>query len=533
MPVSVGDNALSKLKKTLFGHAVGAVVIINLVLAGVALVKDILLAAYLGTSTQADAFWLAFFIPDMIGTLLTSSVGTACVPFLARLYVEGSHDRLKHIVSNLNLAFGLGSLLVFAILLFGRSNLIVLLGQGLDADRLDLCLKLYTIMLPAVLVFSFISIGSAVMQVYGSFKIPALAPVFFNMVIFGGLFFCISTRVPIEKGVFYLAWSFLGGAVAMALLMLAGIGREHIRIPVWPRRDYLIRALSDLKHISGVFWPYFTILLLPQLVFSFERHLASGLETGSVAGLNYAFRVSQFPIWVFVSAFGAVALPAMAKALGRSDNEELRAILYTTLEKTMVFVMPLAVTLYVLRVPVLTVLLHRGSFDEQSITVTAGILAGYALSIIFQGLSVICMRALLASGRTMNVLLACLFSTTVNIGLDSFLVGTMGSAGLGYGAAAAALVNCVLLLIIMSRRFTLIGRISLPSLIGIIAANLLLVPLLLLFNWFWEYSGASGAVLVGLGCTAIFVVIAVPYYLISLRLCGIKIFTISAQGEGE
>lgn len=530
--MAVNFRDLSQLKNTLFGHAVGAVVVINLALAAVALVKDILLAAYLGTSIQADAFWLAFFIPDMVGTLLTTSVGTASVPILSRLFVAGRHDRLKNIVSYLNLAFGLGSLFVFLILLLARSHLLMLLGQGLDGEMLLLCQRLYNIMLPAVLVFSFISIGSAVMQVYGSFKIPALAPVLFNLVIFGGLLTCISGGIPVSQGVYYLAWSFLGGSVAMALLILAGIRREHLKVPVWPGRVYLTKVFSEIKQISGFFWPYCTILLLPQLVYSFERHLAAGLEPGSVAGLNYAFRVSQFPIWVFVSALGTVALPAMAKAMGRGDYKELRAILYRTLVKAMIFVFPLSLALYVLRVPVLTVLLQRGSFNAESVTVTAGILAGYALSIIFQGVSVVCMRALLAAGRTGSVLLAYLSSAALNIGLDEILVAVMGSQGLGYGAAVAALVNCGLLLIIVNRRFSLF-EIRMTGFLRIAAANFLLFPLLVLFNVIWNYTGAAGNFLSGWGCAAIFAVAAVPYYLICLRLCRVNINEISFRGEGE
>ena len=465
---------------------VSTVILINLILAAVALLKDVFMASYLGTSGQADAFLLAYFIPDTTGNnLLAAALGTACVPVFSRLYIFRETGRLKKTVTGITVYFMFVSLLLLLIAFPVKNNIIYYLGYGFNESSRALCVDLFLIMLPIMLFFPVIAIGTAVMQVYERFNIPALAPVLFNLVFLAGLIYLYIFSVPVQKGVYLLSVSVLTGTLVMLGLIWYAMRKYRIRVLGWPGFSELIRISADIREIMKIFVPYLLILLSAQAIFTVERHLASHFQEGSIAGLNYAYRMAQFPLWVFVAAVSTVAFPSMSKATGLGQAEELNGIIVKSLRMVFVVTVPLTISLFVLRVPILTILLQRGLFDTNSVMITAGILAGYSLTVIAQGIVVICLRVFLAVGGITVPLSAAMVSACLNIVLDILFVNTIGLAGLGYGAAVGALLNSLILLYMLNKKLNLnIGK-QTSSLMRILAANLPILVVAELFNGLW------------------------------------------------
>lgn len=496
------------------------VIVINLILAVVALLKDIVLASYLGTQAQADAFWLAFFIPDTAANLLGGSITTACIPVFARLHAA-EDDRMKNTVTLVTLCFALGTLGLYLGLFFTRHIVIRGLGAGLPRSGLDLCLDLFVIMLPLILAFPLISVGTAMLQVHHRFNLPASAPVLFNVVLLSGVLYSYLRPIPIEQGVYLLAASVLTGTGLMMVLVWSGLRKNHLRI--WRRLSLpqLKKSRRQAKEVIKVFFIYLTILLSLQAVYAVERYLASGLAEGSIAGLNYAFRIAQFPLWVFVAAVSTVAFPAMSRAIGQGRADEIKHTLSRALLQILIIVLPLTACLFLLRVPVVTILFQRGSFDAGSVEITAGVLAGYALSIVWQGIALICQRAFLAIGQALPVFLSFLFFSSLNILFDFSLVRSIGLPGLGYGAAVCAFGNALVLLYLLNRVLPLgIGN-QAGRVFRILAANLLLLPVIYFFAWLWAWIGAATAGLaLKMGYAAAAAAVGLLAYWLSLRVCG-------------
>ncbi len=516
--------------KDLIQNTVSTVAVINLILAATALFKDIFLAFYLGTSVQADALLLAYFIPDTAGNnLLASALGVACVPVFSRLYVTGEQLRLNRAVAGSIIYFGALSFILMIIFYLAGNTVVSTLGAGLEEGVRGLCVELLILILPSMAVFPVISIGMAVMQVHNRFNIPALAPVLFNLVFLSAILYVHLVSLPLDKGVYLLAASVLAGAVSMAALTWLAITVYRIGVPARPRLAWLIRPGDDIVKIFKIFFPYLAILFTFQAVLAVERYLASGLEVGSIAGLNYAYRMAQFPLWVFVAAVSAVAFPSMSKATGLGQMTDLKGTVGKSISLVFIITVPLAVCLFVLRVPVVSILLQRGSFDSGSVQVTAGILAGYALSVVFQGLVVISLRAFLAVGRYEVPLLATLFSAGLNIVLDFVLVDVAGSAGLGYGAAAGALVNAVVSLFLLNRELGLEMGKRLGSTARILAANLPVLLVAGVFHEIWCLVEGAGLI-IRLGYVFGVVAMGLPVYLVSLRLLKV---TVGGAGHGQ
>jgi len=523
-------NFISNLKKIFISSddryhgAVSAVIVVNLFLAATALFKDVFTASYLGTSSQADAFLLAYFLPDMAGNnILANALGIACVPVFSRLLASGNSSRLAKSVTGVILYFAVFSFLLTVFSFLARNLIIDNLGPGLDAGTRTLCAKLFVVMLPILAAYPVIATGSAVMQVYGRFVIPAAAPVVFNLFFLGGLLYCSLLAKPLHTGVYVISVSILAGVTAMLALIWGSIRRNRIRVLVRPKMSEFLRPWQDVKDIFEIFFPYTLILMSSQLVFIVERYLASNLGVGTIAGLNYAFRLAQFPLWVFVSAVSVVVFPLMSRAAGTGRAGELKDTIGRSLRLVLIITVPLTICLFGLRVPVVSILLQRGSFEADSVQITAGILAGYALTVVSQGFSVICIRALLAFDRVLAALSAVLFSSGLNIVFDFYLVNVVGPAGLGYGAAAGALVNAAVLGFLLNRTLELDLNKRFGGFVKIAAANVPVLLVVWLFYKLWCFIGPDGGFAGRAGYAASVVMVGTPLYLASLRLMKIGV----------
>lgn len=479
--------------------AVKAVMLINVVLALVAVFKDIFLASYLGTSLQADAFWLAYFVPDMVN-VLGGSLTAACIPVFSRLLVADEPKRLKDSFVGVTIFFTLSSLLLLTVFYLARDQILRGLGPSLNNAAISLSAELFILMIPSVLMFPLINTGTAFLQVHDRFSLPAAVPVVFNVAILGSVLYGYLADLPLDKGVYFLALGFLGGASAMMVMVWFGVSRES-KVSVRINWRSINNTRKEISEIMKLFVPYLLILTASQIVYAVERFLASGLEVGSIAGLNYAFRISQFPIWVFVSAVSTVAFPSMSKAMGLGVMKEIGETFRRSLRLVLIIILPLAIYLFLLRYQIISVLFQRGAFNGNSVRITAGIMAGYALGIVAQGIAALCLRAFLALGRPYTAVFSFAASTGLNICLDFLLTGPMGSAGLGYGAAAGAVVNAIILLYFLDMALDSGITVQACSLMKIVLANVFILPVAVIFIILWDYWGLNTS---GLGVKALY-----------------------------
>lgn len=510
---------------------IGNIILINLLLALVSLCKDILLASYLGTSAQADAFLLAYFMIDTLGNnLIANALGVAVIPVLAGLYESGEDQRFNKLTRQV-VAYTVVISTMIALLMFGiRVGLLSWVGAGFGESSRQLSLALFTLLIPSLVVFPLINIGISIMQVNNRFNLPALAPVLFNAIFLFGLTYLLYFRIPLVIGVYSLALYIMIGLLGM--LAMVWIPIFKYRLIAWPtrtlnplvrsnlgkliKREFLTISL-DLMTVWRSFLPYLITLLFPQIIYFMERYLASHLEIGSISGLNYSFRLVQFPIWVFSAAISAVLFPAMAKLSALGDKDDYNKVLINAIYFTAIFTIPLSIILFVLRVPIISILLERGEFSAHSVVITADIMVGYTLAIIFQGFSFIWVRVSLIEGKVIYALVAAAVSALVTIGFDFMLVPIVGATGLGYGTFIGAIFNFATLYILFSR-FNHLRFLPWRRLFRIILANLPLLLVTLMFSQLWTRVVENEAFIFRFGYAMTVIVVCLPIYWKSLKV---------------
>jgi putative peptidoglycan lipid II flippase len=445
-----------------YASTVSVLTAINLLLAVLALIKDMLFASYMGTSAAADALLTAFFIPDTIGnSLISATLAISCIPLFSRFYARGEYTKLYRYILKINIYFLFTTGFITIIIFLFRNNIINVIGKGFSGDTRFISAELLIILLPTIPLFSILSIGIAGNQVFGKFAINSFSTVLFNLFFLIGIILCIIFKIPKDTGSFIISFFILISIVSMVLMvytyLFISFRKRDISFLLKTSLKELTLWDENITFLAKAFIPYSIILLLSQTTLYIERNIASEFGMGSIAALNYGYRLSQFPLIVFVGAIRTVTYPMMSKAIAIKDFGELKSVFYRTIKYTLLVIVPASILLIAFRKSIITILFLRGAFDSNSLEITSMIVLGYSFAIIGQSITLICLNFFLALGETTKVLWIFFFSTALNAVADYYLVENIGVLGLGLGAFYAATFNALLLFYLFKIR---ISRVS-------------------------------------------------------------------------
>lgn len=446
------------------------------------LVRDAVLAAVLGMAAVADAFFLAFLVPNLFRRLFgEGALSAAFIPKYSKLLEEdpARAARLASLCFWLLAAFLLVVTVIGEGLLFGFSRL------G-DWDEQTLwAVKLAMIMLPYMPLICLVALVGGMLQVHGRFGSTGSAPVILNVVMIAGAAWGsmqtvgepdMRTVVPIAisvlaAGMLQLAWqvvSVLG--VERLRFSFAGVGQEFraMLIMMVP----MVLGLAVFQ-INAFFDGLLAFALSPKgdrdTIELFGYVVACPVREGSVAALQWAQRLYQFPLGVFGIAIATAVFPALARAafgggsegLGRGDAAEsgntkggmiMRApegfavILRQGLRLTVFIGFPASVGLMVVSLPLCRAVYERGRFGLEDAMHVASILVGYAAAIWAYSMMHVLTRAFYALHDSRTPLRISLICVGFNLCCNLVLIWPLGAAGLAWSTAITAVLQVVLLL---------------------------------------------------------------------------------------
>lgn len=449
------SNLYEKFKVYLkaFRQPIVALAVINVLVALIAFIKDIGLAAYAGTSLHADALTIAYFIPDSISNnMFAAAISVVCVPVFSRLAALKQINRLRRSIKQVSIRFLAISILLMS-LAYGFSGILTEWLNGSSSSELDqVTLSLLQLLLPTIVLFVIIAIGTAVLQTLQQFIAPAIAPLLLNLIFLGGVVYCSISGIAIEIGVSRIVLAITLGVFLTAVWIAVKWYRAMSQLVDKQESMPLIsdtNSSNDWFEMIRIFIPYVVILFSLQAVYFAERYIITAFDSGAAAALNYAFRLTQFPVWVFVAAVSVVILPSLSKHLALGQRKEANLVMVNAFRSVILIVLPSMLFLFLLREPLITALFQRGAFDSHSVILTTSILEGYALSVLSQSISLVCLRYFLAGRQLVAVLSIYISTAMITILMDVWLSQVMGPRGIGYGAAIGALLNAIILLYLL------------------------------------------------------------------------------------
>lgn len=401
-------------------------------------VREQVIAALLGTSSQSDAFVVAATIPFTVSYILGVSVGNAFLPIYTEKLQDQNGARLASTVFNVT------AVLVGALTLLGMiftPVVVDLLAPGFTGEARRLAILCTLVMMPSTVFLTMGFLAKAALNAHREFTVPALAPVWQNVVF---LVMIIPTARYMGPG---LAWCTLAGALVFYVYNLPSMRRHGI--PLRPRVE-----LEDpgARRVLQLAIPVILTTLAAKGFVFVDRWFGSHLVEGSIAALNFANRVRELPYGMFTAAVSSVLFPALAAAASRRDMPSLRDRTAMGLRLVALVTYPSSALLMVLAVPVVRLLFERGAFDATATAATATALWFYALSVAAMSACSVLTYTFLSLRDAMLPLWAGLAGLAVNIVLDYLLVGRMHHAGLALGNTAGFFINTVFFLVFLHVR---------------------------------------------------------------------------------
>jgi putative peptidoglycan lipid II flippase len=402
------------------------------------LLRDMGQAAVLGTGLSADAFTLAFIIPNIIRRLFgESTVSAAFVPtYTETLVTESREDAVLLARRVVTFVFCVLAVLVGLGMLFAPQVVRAFApGFAQVAGKTELTAGLLRLLFPYILFVGTAAVFGGILHSHRHFLSPALAPIAFNIAAISGLFLLgrqVFPRMPV--------WGYAIGVAAGGLLQLL------VQLPAASSRGFTFRPAFGwrsprVRRVGRLALPALIGLIAAEVNILVDQMIASLLEPGSVAALSYGNRIMYLPLGAFAVALATALLPTLSRqtAMGRLD-EARQTLSRATLGLAMLL-LPTMICLVVMAEPIVRVVLARGAFSSRSVALTSTALLFYAPALVSWGGVRITVPVFYAMKNTRTPVKISVFCMGLNIVLNIVLTQLFIRTGLARPLAGLALAS--------------------------------------------------------------------------------------------
>jgi len=451
-------------------RAAGIVSIFTFLSRILGLARDILIASFFGSGMSADAFFVAFRIPNILRRLFAEgSFSVSFIPVFTEYLQNRSKDE-AFLLARVVLTFLVLILTIITILGIIFSPLIVRIiapGFGGMGEKYALTVLLTRIMFPYIFLVSVLALFMGILNSLKHFAAPAMAPVFLNLSMIAALVFLApSMRTPTVG----LAIGVIGGGILQLALQIPFLMDKGLSFaPKWNPGHPALKKIGMLM-LPTIFGS--AIYQINQLVGTL---LASLLREGSVSYLYYADRLVQFPLGVFAIAISTAVLPSLSREAADGDLVRLKETLSHALRLTMFITIPAMIGLIVLRQPIIRLLFQRGAFDSDTTKMTAQALLYYSLGLwAFAALRVF-VSAFYSLQDTKTPVKVAVVAMLANIVFSLILMGPLKHGGLALALSLASTLQLIMLIFLLRKRLGGIdGRVVMGSMVRCFLSSLVM-----------------------------------------------------------
>ena len=425
--------------------------------------RDMLVARLFGVEMFADAFYAAFRVPNLFRRLFgEGSFSAAFIPVFSKSLHTKSKKETQKLLSSVFTTL-VSVLVIVTILGILFSPLLVkLIAWGFDSEKMALTIEITRWMFPFIVFICLAAFLLAILNTLKTFFLPAFAPSALSM---SEIFYVLAIAPLIiaspDKIVGLAISVVVGGALHFAIQYpkLKSLG-WHLKF------QPLIAAFKHpgVKRIGILMIPSVIGLSVDQINSFVDSICASFLETGSMSALYYSNRVMQLPLAIFGLAFASVSLPAMSKAYAKNDMKTLKSSLNHSVRFSIFMLVPAAVGLIVIGLPIVSLLFERGLFDSRASQITNYALMFYSIGLPAYACARIFANAFFSFQDTKTPVWTALWAMLLHVVLcvAVMLWTNMGVGGLALATALASYFNVALLAMLLRKK---IGKIGLKKIV--------------------------------------------------------------------
>lgn len=400
-----------------------------------AFISGVLLAFYLGTTYQSDAYYMVSGIKDVIYPMLSVGIWKVFLP----LYKERiAHNDIQHANELANKAvsfFSLFSLLVVVLIVIFATQIVTFIAPGFHGETKELCIKLVRISAPMNIVIIASSVYASMLQCHNKF--------------FGSQIREAVTHVPtIVAAIFF--YNYFGVEALAVALVVGGIVRLAIEIPFV---DWGYKFKPDFSFRSNEF-----LLLLKRLPSAFvsagvsqintlvDKAMASSLLVGAISGLTYGQKLMNVFSGLLSSAISTALYPQMVELIALRKTNELSNLMLKIVNVFGLLMIPATIGCVFFKNELVSAVYERGLFNAQSVSLTANVFALYCSSLFFIACNTTIINLFYGFGNTRIPLFISVENLVINVVFNLIFIRIWGVNGLALATSVTAFIMFVIIL---------------------------------------------------------------------------------------
>lgn len=402
--------------------------------------RDMVLANFLGAGAMADAFVVAFKLPNLFRSLFAEGAFTsAFVPiFSQKLVSEGKKKSVFFAAQAIAVLVVIVGLFVVLFEIF-MPYIVDILAPGFrdDAGKMELATQLCRITFPFLLLISIVSFQGGILNSFEKFAAPATAPIILNLTMIFAAFVFVPFMPTAAHGI---AWGITLAGILEVLWLYAALKRIDVTIHPYihiakimhnPEIRLLFKRIAPGVVGAGIY----------QINMAVDTILVSLVGTGAVSWLYYANRLQQLPLGVVGAAISVALLPILSKYLKAQNTEEALKTQNKAVEYGFLLSFPAAVLLIVLAEPIVTLLFQHGKFLPSDAVKTSYAVVAYAVGLPCYVITKSLMPNFFARGDTVTPVKYSAVSFTANLTFNLILMQYFGHIGIAMATTIAAFVS--------------------------------------------------------------------------------------------
>ena len=398
--------------------------------------REVLVAKYFGATALTDAFLVALIIPTLILGLFSGGFSTLIIP----LYIEkkaSSTEEARRFVNSSFLVWGTLFLFISVLVFVFAPLCVKIIAYGFKGGTFALAVN-FTRYLVIVGLFTVLTgLFTGLLQAEKQFFFPALAGLLGNFALVLSLFL-LHRQLGIH--------SWTAGQIAFASFQfLALLSLLYLRYNLFHSLKPDQIDWKEMKNFALLLLPFVIsggISILNQIV---DKTIASGLEPGSIAALNFAQRVWGVPITLLATPIAMAVFPYFSElALDTSAQKVYEEQVNKTLGMCFYLIVPSSFFLFFLSEPIVRLFFERGAFGPEATALTSFVVKMYVLGLFAHAISPVLARVFYSFKNTRTPLLVSALCVGLNIILNIILAKLLGAGGIALATSIVMLVNIIL-----------------------------------------------------------------------------------------
>ncbi len=388
------------------------------------LTRDAVIGYYFGSGMAADAFFVAFRVPNLLRRFVAEgAMSVAFIPVFSEYLTRRTRQEALEAARAVATGFAtvLAILTALGIIFAPLWTRLFAPGFVSEPGKLELTISLTRWVFPYIFCVSLVALMSGILNSVRHFAAPALSPVILNVCIIAAAVF-LTDRV--DPPIYAVAYGVLAGGVLQVILQIPPLVSRGFTL--WPRWQPRHEANVRILRLMG---PMVFGAAVYQINLMFDTILASVLPNGSVSYLWYAGRVFEFPLGIVAVALGTAALPSFSAQAARGAYEELAESILFSMRLTSFIAIPAGVGIGLLAQPITAVLFERGAFSYAEAQLTAAALMAFAGGLWSVSMVRVLVPAFYAMQDTRTPVTTAAAAFVANIACSLMLMGPIAASG--------------------------------------------------------------------------------------------------------